>query len=464
MINQSEALAERLKLTIDEDQLTNCMRCGFCQNACPTFIETGLEAASPRGRIALMKAVVDGLMYPDQSFQDQMDLCLGCRACEPACPSDVKYGQLIEQTREAIAHERSYSLPVRMARKTFLKGIFPHQGRMRMVGKTLRFYQRSGLQRVVRASGVMKLLPEHLQELEAVMPETSGDGLVERWKSLRLPARSEVTKSGESIFIVPPIGEKVARVGMFRGCIMDVMFIETNVNTVRLLRQAGFEVVIPESQACCGALHAHAGEMAEARTLAELNLHAFADADVDYVASNAGGCGAMLKEYDHLMQDDAAHRELAIQFSNQVKDVSELLSTIGRPLTMQEEIAPKTVTYQDSCHLRNVMRIQGQPRELMRALPGVELCELQGADTCCGSAGIYNMTQPEMSKNVLDRKMEHVKKTDAKYVVTSNPGCLLQMKWGIHRSGLNNEMEAVHLVDLLAEHVRFDAEASGAGK
>ncbi|WP_054957519.1 (Fe-S)-binding protein [Paenibacillus dakarensis] len=453
------ALAQRMKLTLDEEQLTNCMRCGFCQMACPTFLETGLEAASPRGRIALMKAVVDGIMEPDESFQSQMDLCLGCRACEPACPSDVKYGQLIEQTRAAIAKEKEFSIPVKLVRKTFLEGIFPHKGRLKFVGKTLKFYQKSGLQKFARNSGAMKMFPEHLQELERVIPSVSGEGLNELWKKTGLPARTEKTISGADLIIIPAVGEMVARVGMFRGCIMDVMFAPTNVNTVRLLRQAGFEVVIPDHQVCCGALHAHAGELDDAKSLAAQNVTAFLEAGVDYIASNAGGCGALLREYDHLMKDegDAEQRVLAEKFARQVKDISELLKDIGRPLEpiQHAKDGKLKVTYQDSCHLRNVMRVQGQPRELIHQLGGVSLCELQGAEVCCGSAGIYNMLQPEMSMDLLDHKMEHVKETHANVVITSNPGCLLQMKWGIERAGVQDRVEAVHLADFLVEQVHL---------
>lgn len=458
MNSTHEKLAQSLKLALDEDQLTNCMRCGFCQTACPTFIETGLEAASPRGRIALMKAVVDGLMEPDESFRSQMDLCLGCRACEPACPSDVKYGQLIEQTRAAIAAEKPYSLPVRVVRKTFLQGIFPHRGRLKLIGKTLSFYQKSGLQKFARSSGAMKLFPDHLQQLEKALPDVTGDGLEELWSKAGLPYRRETTGSGSKLMVIPASGAKVGRVGMFRGCIMDVMFASTNVNTVRLLRQAGFEIVIPEEQVCCGALHAHAGEMDDAKQLAGQNIWAFGEANVDYIASNAGGCGALLKEYDHLMhaEQDERLQQAAVRFAEQVKDISELLSSPGRPLTpIQAESANKTVkvTYQDSCHLRNVMRVQGEPRQLMQQLPGVDMCELQGAEVCCGSAGIYNLTQTEMSTTLLDHKMEHVEATGAEVIVTSNPGCLLQMKWGIERAGKQRGIEAVHLADFLAGQV-----------
>ncbi|CAG7642611.1 Lactate utilization protein A [Paenibacillus solanacearum] len=445
-------LAERLKLTLDSDQLTNCMRCGFCQTACPTFQETGLEAASPRGRIALMKAVYDGKMEPDALFQSQMDLCLGCRACEPACPSDVKYGQLIEQTRESIADVAEHKWPVKQLRGLFMEGLFPHHGRMRALGGLLKLYQVSGLRKITRKLGVMNLFPAHMREMEAVLPEASSDGVIRQWQKHGLPARWEQSEGdAQPMLVIPAVGDSLGRVGLFRGCIMDVLFTETNVNTVKLLRLAGYEVVIPTAQTCCGALHAHAGETESARRLTRRNISAFGAAHVDYVASNAGGCGASLKEADHLLHGD----EAAAGFAAQVRDLSELLA-MGRPLPLKPLHArggAVTATYQDSCHLRNVMRVSSPPRQLLGSMPGVKLQELQGADRCCGSAGIYNLTQPQMSADVLDHKMEHVERTRAQVILTANPGCLLQMKWGVHRHGKSETIEAMHLVDFLAEAV-----------
>jgi len=291
--------------------------------------------------------------------------------------------------------------------------------------------------------------------MEAILPEGSSDGVIRAWEKLGLPAAWEATASGEGrMLVIPPAGGvKRGRVGLFRGCIMDVLFTSTNVNTVRLLREAGFEVVIPTSQTCCGALHAHAGETASARRLARENIDAFRAAGVDYVASNAGGCGASLKEYDHLLAAEESYSTAAGEFARRVKDIAELLVDEGLPLPLKavQRENPQVVTYQDSCHLRNVMRVQHQPRTLLQSIPGVRLNELQGADRCCGSAGIYNLTQPQMSADVLDHKMEHVEATQAQYIVTANPGCLLQMKWGIVRAGCEDRMKAVHLVDLLAE-------------
>ncbi|MCZ8515409.1 (Fe-S)-binding protein [Paenibacillus filicis] len=433
-------LAERMKLALDYDELTSCMRCGFCQPSCPTFKETGLEAASPRGRIALMKAVVDDLMVPDESFHKQMDLCLGCRACEPVCPADVKYGHLLEAARGAMEEQREHRWWVKLARHVTFKQLFPHPKRMRLVGAGLRFYQKSGLRRLALRSGALKLLPRELRQMEEILPEASSSGVAERLGSF-----------------IPAQGKPIAKVGMFRGCVMDVLFTDTNVNTVKLLSEAGFDVVIPETQTCCGALHAHAGELEQAKELARSNIAAFREADVDFVVSNAGGCGALLVEYGHLLRDDPEMGEAAARFSLKVKDISELLVVQGRLDSFKhlsaEDQPSVTVTYQDSCHLRNVMKAGNAPRDLLARMDRIRLVEMEGADRCCGSAGIYNLVQPDMSMDILDHKMEHVKETDARYVLTSNPGCLLQMKLGIEREGLSDRMQALHVADFLYERL-----------
>jgi glycolate oxidase iron-sulfur subunit len=431
-------LAERLKLKLDYDELTNCMRCGFCQPSCPTFKETGLEAASPRGRIALMKASVDGVMTPDDAFAAQIDLCLGCRACEPVCPADVKYGHLLEQAREAIEDVREHRLIPRTMRRLFFRGLFPHRSRLRFLGGLLRTYQATGLNRLARKLGIMRLFPETTRQMETILPEASASGVVERL--------------GE---FVPAQGQAIATVGMFRGCIMDVLFAETNVNTVKLLTEAGFNVVIPKQQSCCGALHAHAGDGEQARELARNNIDVFRAAGVDYIASNAGGCGALLVDYDHLLREDEKYAADAEHFAGKVKDIGQLLMEKGRiPRFSQGDEPPMRVTYQDSCHLRNGMRAANAPRDLLDRVEGVDFVEMRGADTCCGSAGIYNLMQPRMSTQILDHKMEHTKETQAQVVLTSNPGCLLQMKLGIERAGSGERMQAEHIVDFLAARIR----------
>lgn len=440
-IKHTNPLAQTLLNKLDYDQLTNCMRCGFCLPACPTFRETGVEPESPRGRIALMKAVADGLMDPDQVFQDQMNHCLGCRACEPVCPADVKYGQLIEQARDAIEDHAVHSAPVKGLRKLMFKGVFPRRGSLKLLGGSLAFYQKSGLRKLARGTGIMRLFPDHLREMESILPDSTSKGVIEQIGTF-----------------YPAKGTAIARVALFRGCIMDVMFAGTNVNTVELLSEAGFEVVIPKEQVCCGALHAHSGEMEQTRSLAKINIAVFKEAGIDYVVSNAGGCGALLVEYDHLLHEDSDPqvREDAKWFAERVIDVSKLVVEKGRIPKFAEQLDVQnnvSVTYQDSCHLRNVMKSSNAPRQLMRSVEGACFVEMKESDRCCGSAGIYNVTQPEMAGQLLEHKMEHAADTNARYMLTSNPGCLLQMKLGIEKHKPPFKMEAMHIVDYLHERL-----------
>lgn len=429
-----EALRQTLKLQLDYDQLTNCMRCGFCLPVCPTFKITGIEAESPRGRISLMKAAVDGIMEPGIAFEDQMNHCLGCRACEPACPADVKYGHLIEQARDAIEKHTTHRAWVNGVRHVLLKKVFPNQKRMKLLGKGLEIYEKSGLQKFVRKTGSAGILGEHMKNMEAIMPQGSSKGVVELMGT-RIEAK----------------GEKVATVAMFRGCMMDSMFIETNKNTIALLSEAGFEIVIPDDQQCCGAIQAHSGEVAQAELQAINNVKVFKDSGADYIVSNAGGCGALLVEYDHLLRNINDMREDAKWFAGRVKDVSTLLADYGRPLkyAFKQNKSGAVITYQDSCHLRNVMKGGANPRKLLKQIEGVQYVEMKAAESCCGSAGTYNLTQPEMSNKILRNKMVDARATAAQYIVTSNPGCLLQMKLGIHKHAEGKAMEAVHIVDFL---------------
>jgi len=438
-IEHSNPLARTLLEKLDYDQLTNCMRCGFCLPACPTFQETGMEPASPRGRIAMMKAAVDGLMVPDEQFEDQMNLCLGCRACEPACPADVKYGQLIEQTKEALEEHAQHSAPVKLMRKALFKGVFPKRSSMKLLGGSLAFYQKSGLQKVARGTGIMKLFPKHLAEMEQILPAASSKGVVERLGTFYAAK-----------------GKKVGTVAMFRGCIMDVMFADTNVNSVELLSAAGFDVHIPDAQVCCGALYAHSGEMNDARALAKVNIDVFKQLGVDYIVSNAGGCGALLVEYDHLLEQDDRYREHAAWFAERVIDISTLLVEKGNSLEFTDTSSQNEsvkITYQDSCHLRNVMKGSSAPRTLMSKVANAEYIEMVESDRCCGSAGTYNVVQPEMAGNILEHKMEHANRTEASYMLTSNPGCLLQMKLGIEKHKPQQPMQAMHIVDFLHERM-----------
>ncbi len=417
-------LSKTLQETLNEDQLTHCMRCGFCLPACPTYRETGFEDASPRGRIALMKAVYDGQINPGKDFVDQINLCLGCRGCETACPAGVAYGHLLEQTRSAIYLHQPSNKIGRSFKHLLFRQFFPYQNRLKRAGALLGFYQRSILKKLVDRSKLNCILPEQIRDLESILP---------------------IVEPVSNIHLAPPV-KPVAQVGLFRGCIMDILFSKTNQHTIQLLNTAGYEVVIPDSQACCGAIHAHTGDQEQAIQLAKQNIKAFAN--LDFICSNAGGCGAMLVEYAVLLKDEPEWRRQALSFEKKIKDISELLFEQKEHLSFHSPVQQR-VSYQDSCHLINGMKVT-TPRQLLEKVENTIFVELTEADRCCGSAGIYNILQPEMANNLLEEKMGHVKNTRADVLITSNPGCLLQMKLGVKRAGLEGKMEVMHLVDFLA--------------
>ncbi|WP_018130912.1 (Fe-S)-binding protein [Effusibacillus pohliae] len=423
----------QLMETMHYDEILNCMRCGFCLPACPTYRETGKETASPRGRIAMMKAVVNGQLDISEKFDSDMYLCLGCRACETACPAGVPYGKLIEGAREVVETYRKRPIFIRLVHNLTMQRLFPYPNRMQKLGSLLYFYQKSGLATLARKSGIMKLLPRSMAEMEKAVPQAAS------------PAERKARQR-----FVPAKGEKRMTVGLFTGCVMDVMFFNTNEATAKLLSAFGCDVVYIEGQTCCGALHAHAGDKEAAKQLAKQNIEAFEGSGVEGLVNNAGGCGAALKEYHHWFQGDPEWEPRARRFVEAQRDVNELLATL--PLPKMRPL-PCRVTYQDSCHLAHGQKVRWQPRELLKSIPGIEYVELPEADRCCGSAGIYNITNFDMSMRILDGKMQQVKETKADLVVTSNPGCLLQMRAGIVRAGLQDRMRAVHIADLLYEAV-----------
>ncbi|MGZ6388844.1 MAG: (Fe-S)-binding protein [Ktedonobacterales bacterium] len=415
-----------------DDILQRCIRCGLCLPTCPTYVETLREPSSPRGRIHLISAVAEGrLDIHTPGFVEQMYQCLDCRACEAVCPSGVEYGQLVETARTQIERVRPRPLWQRVARAAIFAGLFGDLRRFRAAGALLRFYQRSGTRRLARASGVLGLLG--LREMEMMLPD--------------LPERF-VTPGDE---VYPPVAG-VARQGsvaLFAGCIMSTAFAETDRATIRVLTMNGFEVVTPKGQQCCGALTVHSGEMDAARTLACANISAFEQSGADYIVVNAAGCGAELKEYGRLMAHEPAWAKRAAQFAAKVRDVTELLGEVQARGELNTSFSPLPlrVTYQEACHLVHAQRISQQPRRLLRAIPGLELIEMQEASLCCGSAGVYNITRPAMANTLGDRKIRNVCATEAQAVVTANPGCYLQLRASLQRAGA--EMPVLHIVDLL---------------
>jgi glycolate oxidase iron-sulfur subunit len=426
---------------LDYEELLACVHCGFCLPTCPTYAELGQESDSPRGRIYLIKALADGRLALTDSVTTHLSRCLDCRACETACPAGVRYGHLIEAAKVEIERQRPGSWARRTVRRLALAWLLPSPRALRLVAGALRLYQRTGLQRLVRRSGVLRLFPSTVQASEALLPPLPPAG-----RGGRLP---EVTA---------PHGPRRARVGLLRGCVQDVIFRDHNEATIRCLVRQGAEVVVPPSQRCCGALHAHAGDPGASRALARENIAAFEASGVDAVLANAAGCGAHLKGYGHLLEDDPAWAARAATFAGQVRDVTEFLAQ--SPLVGPIGAVPLRATYHDPCHLVHGQRVHEAPRALLRAIPGLELVDLAESEMCCGSAGSYNLTQPELARRLLDRKIRHVVETGAETVVTANPGCILQLAAGLRAAGRPTAVR--HVVELLDQAYRAGERASGA--
>jgi glycolate oxidase iron-sulfur subunit len=404
----------------------DCIHCGLCLSVCPTYIQLGSEVDSPRGRIYLIKAMQEGRVSPSSAtFGRHMELCLECRACESACPSGVKFSVMMNDARDAIRKATPLPPLQQLGRRLIFRTLLPSRFLLGVLFRLLRFYQVSGLQRLVRASGLLDLLPKRLGEMEKLLPE------VPRRPGYRLPPRAAA-------------GGR-ARAALFEGCVMPELFGPVHEATVRVLERNGVAVCLPRTQTCCGALHLHAGERDLARDLARRNIAAFEADGADAVVTNAAGCGAMLKEYGHLLADDPAYGERARVFSRRVRDVSELLDELGIDRTMGR-LGVKA-TYDDPCHLLHGQGIKAAPRRLLNSIPGLELVELAEADRCCGSAGIYNLTHPEMSARILADKIANIARSGAEVVATGNPGCLMQIRQGLREKGL--AIEAVHPIELL---------------
>ncbi len=413
----------------EERIIQSCIHCGLCLPYCPTYLETGNETSSPRGRIHLIEAVADGrLSVTEPAFVGQMYQCLDCRACEDVCPSGVEYGKLVETARTQIERADPGSPAKRGIRWLLFRQLFGNMLLFRLFSRLLYFYQHFGIQWLARRLGILRLL--RLQEMEGLLPKIPAYFLV--------PERQKHTPSSS-------FTQEETRVALFAGCIMSTAFAETDRATMRVLQATGCTVVVPQHQGCCGALTVHAGDMDAARVMARRNIDAFERSDATYIINNAAGCGAALKEYAHLLHDDPLYAERAAHFSAQVRDISEFLAT--RQFIVPLRPFPLKVTYQEPCHLVHAQRISSQPRELLRRIPDLELTEMEEAAVCCGSAGIYNVTQPIMSHQLQDRKLTHVAETQADIVVTANPGCFLQLQSGLQRT--SSPMRVMHIVDLL---------------
>ena len=411
----------------DWEGILDCVHCGICLPQCPTYRVLGQEMDSPRGRVYLMRAATEGRIGLTENFVLHMDRCLGCRACETACPAGVPFGRLIEETRGQIERKVPRPLGRRLLGRLAL-GVFPERRRLARVLALTRLYQRSGLQRLVRGSGLLRSFPR-VEAMERLLPT--------------LPARSANRLPAETL---PPGGPLRGTVALLEGCVQALLFPEVNRATVSLLARAGYRVVVPDGQGCCGALHLHWGDRAAGRALARQNVAAFADAD--WIVTNAAGCGAALRDYGHLLGDDPRAPALATR----VRDVTELLAEHlpgpRRPLDL-------TVTYHEPCHLAHGQRVREAPRAILRAIPGLRLVELSESDLCCGSAGVYNLMEPEIAGQLLVRKLDRIAATGAGVVASGNQWCLLQLRRGLADRGL--PVRAYHPVELLAWSVEGTA-------
>jgi glycolate oxidase iron-sulfur subunit len=409
---------------IDYELFLDCVHCGLCTASCPTFLELGDENDSPRGRIYLMRAVTDGRLALTSEVRRHLELCLDCRACETACPSGVQYGRLIEPFRVAMESEGRESKTADWFHRWILFGLFPYPGRMRKALLPARFAQRLGLLSLAQKLRLTALLPARLRQLVEMLPPPE-----KRQKPL--PE------------FLPAIGRRRARVALFTGCVADVMFRGTHWATARVLQQNGCDVVAPRGQVCCGAIHYHAGSSEPARRFADENVKAFDASGVDAVIVNVAGCGSMLKDYGHHWSDENQAARAAL--AGKVQDASEFLDGLG--FLPPEHELPLLATYHDACHLGHAQRVREAPRRLLAAVPGLRLVELPESEVCCGAAGTYNLTEPEMAARLSRRKLDNILRTGASAVLTANAGCLLQIRREARLRG--ERLWIAHPMDLL---------------
>ena len=432
------ATAPVRRSTFDENEppsirlINECVHCGFCLPTCPTYSLWNEEMDSPRGRIYLMKLGLEGKTDMTDKFVGHFDKCLGCMACMTACPSGVQYGKLIEATRAQL--ERNYPRsPFDRLFRDLIFALFPHPNRLRFALLPLWFYQHSGLRWLVHHLGLIQLVPPQLQAMEALLPELSLRGMFSG-----LPLR------------IPAIGPQRRRVGLLLGCVQRVFFDDVNAATARVLAAEGCEVIIPRNQGCCGALMTHAGRASEARVAARHLIETFERARVDTIVINAAGCGSNMKEYGYLLRDDPFYSRRAAAFASKCRDISEVLDEL-EPRAARHPV-PLRVAYHDSCHLQHAQQIRTQPRSVLSTIPGLELVELADSAICCGSAGIYNLVEPAPADELGRRKVQSVIDADVDALVSSNPGCLLQIGKGLKKAG--HPIPTMHMVELLDASIR----------
>lgn len=408
--------------------LNNCIHCGMCLPVCPTYNMNFQEQSSPRGRIRLMRSLYEGNLELSDTFVDEMYFCLDCQACQTACPAGVQYGTLVEDARKVIAEQKREPRALRFMKNIILHGILSTPARTKFAAKILRLYQRSGVQEAVDKSEILGLFSKKLQAKHTMLPVVAKDFFDE--------SVSE---------IIPAIGSRRGRVALLSGCIMNVTLSNIHHDVVHVLVNNGFEVVIPKLQVCCGALHAHYGEVESAKALAKKNIDVFEKFELDALIVDSAGCSAFLKEYGHVLTDDEAYSTKAAALALKTKDVTEFLAEVG--FIIPQQGVNKRVTYHEACHLVHTQKISQQPRQIIKSIPELEIVELPEATWCCGSAGMYNAVRFDDSMTLLERKMKNLQSTNADIVLTANPGCHLQLLYGIKKFGLKTEV--MHPVSLL---------------
>jgi glycolate oxidase iron-sulfur subunit len=414
------------------DQILNCIRCGMCLPHCPTYNLLQIERASPRGRAALVRAVADGKLELSENFTSQMFLCLDCRACETACPSGVRIGYLVESARSQSEQNLPRNIFVRAFRYFVHCWLFMRHWRLELVSLPLRLYYLTGLQSLIHKIGILKLFPKRIQFMESLTPT-----------DLKTPFRKSIPKE------IPARGEEKARVGYFLGCMMSIIFNKTTNATVNVLTRSGCTVVTPKEIRCCGAPLMSEGFKHKAIELMRFNIDLFEKLNVDYIVTDCAACGAALKEYEEILEHEPEYKEKAKAFSHKVREITEFLAEWPHTATVENPPfeGEKKAIYDEPCHLCHAQHVWEQPKKVIKSVPGVDLLNLPEAEWCCGSAGIYNITHYDMSMKVLDRKMSNIENTDADLVLTANPGCLLQLAYGVREKNL--PMEVKHVVELL---------------
>ncbi len=442
--NQESSPHERvlpIDLPFDDTQppsqslIDACVHCGFCLPTCPSYRVLGKESDSPRGRIYLMDAINKGEASLSPTAVKHFDSCLGCLACTTACPSGVQYDQLIASVRPQIQRNHTRPWPEKAIRQLIF-ALFPYPDRIRLLLTPLALYQTLGLSKLLQASGLLKRLSPNLAAMEGLLPTVTPSCFADNLPEL-----------------ISAQGEKRYRVGMILGCVQRVFFSDVNAATARVLSANGCEIVVPKSQGCCSALPAHQGETQQAQALARQMIDSFEETDVDYIIINAAGCGHTLKEYGHILADDPEYAQKAQTFASKVRDVQEFLADVGLSAPLHPLQADPLVTvYQDACHLLHGQKISRQPRQLLAQIPGVTLREPLDAALCCGSAGVYNMLQPEIAAELGQMKSNSLVNTGATLIASSNPGCSLQIKQALEKQGKTIRLQ--HPIQLLDKSIR----------